>query len=479
MENSPFDYTDAEINQASEAGRLLSIEIEFSRICNYRCPYCYVGEPDTSDEMSSEEIAAVIQQAARLGARKVVILGGEPLLYPQLEEQLKLIESLGMRSEVFTNGALLDETMAALLARYRSRVVVKLNSLKPEIQSKLSGVPNALADALRALDHLEHAGVTGELLAASSVISRDNIDGIVELWKYLRQRGIRPYFEMITPQGRLLENQDLLIDAAKMEKIFAEIAAYDAGLGIDWVPQPPLVGGKCLRHLYSCLVAANGDVMPCVGITARIGNVRRTPLRELLENSIMLRNLKDYRQRIKEPCRNCELAESCYGCRGAAYQLTGDYLASDPMCWRNAGRLAEITFLPCSAKKLVPHGEPMVMIDELILSGEEFLVTGMVPPDHPLLTADGRLERSALIEMVAQGAAAVDTFRHGGRAAQGMLGGGSGIEIFDSVAAGEKVEIGITETAIVNEWHMVTFRIKRPGTGEKIARGELKLCVFH
>ncbi len=47
-------------------------------------------------------------------------------------------------------------------------------------------------------------------------------------------------------------------------------------------------------------------------------------------------NLKNYREMIKGPCRTCEKSSECYGCRGAAYQLTGDYLASDPTCWRNA-----------------------------------------------------------------------------------------------------------------------------------------------
>jgi MoaA/NifB/PqqE/SkfB family radical SAM enzyme len=51
-------------------------------------------------------------------------------------------------------------------------------------------------------------------------------------------------------------------------------------------------------------------------------------------------DLRNYRLTIKGPCRSCELAATCYGCRGAAYQLTGDYLASDPLCWRNTSSAA-------------------------------------------------------------------------------------------------------------------------------------------
>ncbi|MCI5120939.1 MAG: radical SAM protein, partial [Candidatus Electrothrix sp. AUS4] len=65
-------------------------------------------------------------------------------------------------------------------------------------------------------------------------------------------------------------------------------------------------------------------------------NICKGGVADILHHSEEIKNLKNYRETIKGPCRTCEKAEECYGCRGAAYQLTGDYLASDPTCWRNA-----------------------------------------------------------------------------------------------------------------------------------------------
>jgi radical SAM protein with 4Fe4S-binding SPASM domain len=90
-----------------------------------------------------------------------------------------------------------------------------------------------------------------------------------------------------------------------------------------------------MRHQVSCVVTARGDVMPCVGVTIALGNIRQQPLAEILKNSEIVQNLKNYRTTIKGPCGTCEKSEECYGCRGAAYQMTGDYLASDPTCWKN------------------------------------------------------------------------------------------------------------------------------------------------
>jgi MoaA/NifB/PqqE/SkfB family radical SAM enzyme len=38
---------------------------------------------------------------------------------------------------------------------------------------------------------------------------------------------------------------------------------------------------------------------------------------------------------VKGPCGSCDLSDGCYGCRGAAFQVTGEYPASDPLCRRN------------------------------------------------------------------------------------------------------------------------------------------------
>ena len=75
--------------------------------------------------------------------------------------------------------------------------------------------------------------------------------------------------------------------------------------------------------------------MPCVGINVPLGNIREQRLADIVGQSQIIKDLKNHRQTIKGPCRECDKAEQCYGCRGAAFQMTGDYLASDPLCWHN------------------------------------------------------------------------------------------------------------------------------------------------
>jgi radical SAM protein with 4Fe4S-binding SPASM domain len=316
------------------------MEIEFSRICNFRCSYCYVDAgAECSNELSREEIKDVILQAKELGARKIIILGGEPSIYPHLVEMLRFLGREGLEIEMFTNGSGIDQALAAVLAEERVRIALKLNSRDEKIQDQLAGKKGAWRIINRALAALQTAGYPSKelFLAISTVICRQNIAELPAMWQWLREGNIEPYFEVITPQANALDNISLNVAPGELKELFVRLSAIDQEkFGRKWEPQPPLVGNKCMRHQVSCLVTATGDVMPCVGVTIPLDNIRHNRLASILKNSEVINNLKNYRQMIKGPCRSCEKAAECYGCRGAAYQLTGDYLASDPTCWRNA-----------------------------------------------------------------------------------------------------------------------------------------------
>lgn len=335
-----LEFSEQEIREAVAAGRLLSMEIEFSRICNFRCSYCYVADRiECRQELSRDEIKQAILQAKSLGARKIIILGGEPSIYPHLVEMLRFLGREDLEIEMFTNGSGVDRALAAVLAEEKVRVVLKLNSRDETIQDQLAGKKGAFRIIHGALAALRQAGYPSaeNFLAISTVICRQNIGELPAMWQWLREENIEPYFEVITPQANAQENTWLSVDSHELKELFSRLSAIDKErFGRVWEPQPPLVGNKCMRHQVSCVITATGDVMPCVGVTIALDNIRNNTLAHILKHSEVVNNLKNYRKMIKGACRTCEKAEECYGCRGAAYQLTGDYLASDPTCWRNA-----------------------------------------------------------------------------------------------------------------------------------------------
>jgi len=82
-------------------------------------------------------------------------------------------------------------------------------------------------------------------------------------------------------------------------------------------------------------IDSEGNVIPCLFAKAiRLGNILEEDLlkirREMLEN-VLLTSLKSP-DNLKGKCSSCKYEWVCGGCRVRAYELTGDWFASDPLC---------------------------------------------------------------------------------------------------------------------------------------------------
>jgi radical SAM protein with 4Fe4S-binding SPASM domain len=477
---SGFEFSPEEIAETVARKGLLSIEIEFSQKCNFRCPYCYVADGARPEgEMSADEIRNTLREARELGSKKIVILGGEPMIYPRLKEMVAYIRELGMDVELFTNGSNVTPEMARFLLDHRVKVVLKMNTRKPELQDKLSGRAGAHDVIQGAYENLRAAGYPSEdgLMGVSTIICNDNLGELTDFWTWLREEGIEPYFEMVTPQGNAPDNNWLDLPVDTVQAVFGEIARIDRErFGIDWAPQPPLVGTRCLRHQFSCLINAWGDVLPCVGVTIAVGNVRQQSLGDILRDSEVIQDLREYQETIKGPCAACDKAMECYGCRGTAYQLTGDYLASDPTCWRNTARQDEIDILPLSACGFVPHEGTMQIIDRLVSVGERTGVAEMtVPAEGPFVSTEGELDDAVYPEIVAQTLAAMNGFKNRGREGEsrGMLLGIKDFKICGSAQSGDKITASVFKSARFGDFGIIESTVTKGD--EIVASGEIKI----
>lgn len=469
-----------EIRETSLGGRLLTMEVEFSQLCNFRCPYCYL-DARPQDELSSDEIRDLILQGRDLGVRRIIILGGEPMIYPRILEKIHFIRSHGMDVEIFTNGSNMTAENAVELALLNVKVVLKMNTLDPDIQNKLCGLDSAHRIIHDAFEHLKQAGYGpgGKPMAVSSVICSENIAELPDMWRRLRNQQIDPYFEMITPQGAAVENDWLDVTPSEAKELFDEINRIDREeFGRDWEAQPPLVGDICLRHQFSCYVNAFGDVMPCVGVNLPVGNIRKNKLAEILRDSEVIQNLRNYRSTLKGPCATCEKNETCYGCRGAAYQLTGDYLASDPLCWKSCERQNEIDRLPMPVRDLIPQRSPMKLVDTLLSVGERCAeVETLVSETNPFLNENGELEPAAYMEIIAQASAALNGFqlRHHAAKPEGFLMGARNLVVHASARPGDRLVTSIYKAHKFEDFGILTGRVTC--NGHCLAEGEIK--VYH
>lgn len=338
-------YSQKEVLKARDTNRLLRVNIEIAENkCNLRCIYCYSFNNDHKKSYSSlteEDIRNVMVQAKDLGARSVVFTGGgEPLLNKKrFFSFVSFARRQGLIPTVFTNGTCIDGKMAHELDSHGVTVITKLNSLnQPEITNRLSGQPWAYGRMWRGVQNLLKTGLAERgQLGLETVITKDNYAEIVEMWRWAREHRVVPYFELAKIQGRARRFASALeISPSQAHALFESLLRIDREeFKYDWVPTPPMPGAHCHRIYCGCYVTAAGNVQPCSGVAVTFGNIRRQKLVDII-NKPTFRKLRYVERNIGGKCRTCQYLGLCYGCRGNAYQITGDPFAGDPGCWFTA-----------------------------------------------------------------------------------------------------------------------------------------------
>ncbi len=84
--------------------------------CNLRCKYCFVVDKKNSKEVlsaeySKQEIFEIIDECYAMGTRMIFLLGGEPLVHPDIGEIVDYIVRKNIYLTICTNGMLIGKKL--------------------------------------------------------------------------------------------------------------------------------------------------------------------------------------------------------------------------------------------------------------------------------------------------------------------------------------------------------------------------------
>ncbi len=86
--------------------------------CNYHCEHCF-DRCLTPNYMRPKDWKEHLDYLKSIGVEKINLAGGEPTLYPFLEEMVDLLNSYGFKVSIVSNGSCIDEDF---LIRYQGRI---------------------------------------------------------------------------------------------------------------------------------------------------------------------------------------------------------------------------------------------------------------------------------------------------------------------------------------------------------------------
>ncbi len=284
--------------------------------CNLRCLYCNFPFLRTA-ELNTDQWIRVIDQLADLGCRRVTLIGGEPLLRPDLPDLLRHARRRGLACVLSTNGILVPEMIRQL--HWLHTLVISLDAAGPA-NDEVRG-QGAFEAVERAVVVARKAKIPVKLNAVLSAKTASELDGLigfasahdVALTINVVRSGERKLWrdaDRIKPEDE--EIRRLLLDVAgraeRTRRILISPASYryaslwrnfrdDRYEAVQLDPSDPLLlkAPPCRAGRSYLSIDADGMVYPCVTTIGKISG-----------GSALERGVEDcWRALQNHPCLAC------------------------------------------------------------------------------------------------------------------------------------------------------------------------------
>ena len=273
---------------------LRDLRISVTDRCNFRCPYCMPAEVFNERYqflpkphlLTFEEITRLTRIIVRLGAVKIRLTGGEPLLRQDIQKLVAMLDALDGVGDLAmtTNAFLLPQNIDVLKAAGLKRLTISLDTLDDEVFRLMNGGRSGVEKVLAGIYAAEEAGF--KPLKINAVAQRGvNDHTLVDLARFFKQRGhILRFIEYMDVGNMNGWKMDEVVPAAEIVETinaemplepvagnyFGEVARryrYADGEGeiglISSVTQP--FCGSCTRmrlspegRIFTCLFAIEG-----------------------------------------------------------------------------------------------------------------------------------------------------------------------------------------------------------------------------
>jgi MoaA/NifB/PqqE/SkfB family radical SAM enzyme len=211
---------------------------ELTLSCDHACTHCGSrAAVARDDELDTPQALRVVDELAALGAREVVLIGGEAYLHPGFLEVVAALARAGIKPSMTTGGkgitAKLAQQMAAAGLRLAS---VSIDGLRPT-HDRMRASAGSFERATAALGHLRAAGIR---IAANTNLNRLNAADLEPLYEHLRGQGIVSWQVQLTaPLGRAADRPELIVQPWDLLDLVPRLAALKQRALVDGIRLMP------------------------------------------------------------------------------------------------------------------------------------------------------------------------------------------------------------------------------------------------
>jgi SynChlorMet cassette radical SAM/SPASM protein ScmF len=335
--------------------RLYHLYVYPNEECNLACKHCWItaklAKTVKSRRVCSEDYIRLVDQALPLGLGLIAISGGEALM--SKDEVLTLIEyagSKGVSTRIETNGTLLDDRSAKVLAKARTQCSVSLDGATKATHERMRLVPGCFEETMRGLEILRQYDVTTEIIMSVSTENFHELGAVTEIAATMPRGHVKINPILPSGRGRQLDRKG---ERMSMGELYAWIrtleqerskyavpiiiSAEPAFRSLHDIKQGLAKGDRC-GFLNLLGILASGEISFCgMGYKAKnyvFGNVFESSLADIWMNHPTLNEVRrSIPEALEGICSNCVMRTTCQGaCRASAYERFGSITAPTPGC---------------------------------------------------------------------------------------------------------------------------------------------------
>lgn len=272
------------------------VDFNITDKCNLRCQHCFATAFKQTDrpKMQIADYKRVMKEANKLGAVNFSFQGGEPLLFPQLEELIKAAAPYKNVISVTTNGTLLTPERAKRLRKLG--VDIFTISLDSMIADEHDSFRNKKGTYEKTLEGIESALKNGCNVTIGTVLSHQNIksEGIEKLFEWSSKKHLTLCLSLAVPIGEWAGNSDVLLTEDDMAYLKTLKGKYPY-LRTDFEANYVKYGCGAIKEIL--YITPYGDVLPCPYIHISFGNIFEQRLKEIRNTGLWNEYFSDYWQK--------------------------------------------------------------------------------------------------------------------------------------------------------------------------------------
>ena len=325
--------------------------------CNLTCAHCYINEPAASPgarrgELALAEWQSIIDQICDAGCLSLLVTGGEPLLRSDFPDLCLYAIRKGLLVTLFTNGTLISEQIADLLADFRpERIEVTLYGATQGTYERITGAPGSFDQCMAGIQRIVERRLPLKLKTMAMAWNQHEIGAMGELAE--RLGATFAYDGQLNPRidGRPNSRDSLQLPPGEVVHLDSQRPGLAAELR-EFCRQfvRPADGGPD-QLLYTCGAGETSFAIDPYG-RLQLCVLARSDSFDLREKSFAegwneyFPSLRARRWQSASPCRACSLLSLCGSCPAAAQLEGGDPEAPIPCFCEIAHRRAHAALGP-------------------------------------------------------------------------------------------------------------------------------------